>query len=211
MSRCCNDKADELQLFARQGRLLYVVLAVNATMFLIEFTAGWLADSTALLADSLDMLGDAVVYAVTLYALAASARTRAGVALLKGAVMALFGAVVLAEAAHKTMVGTTPDTGLMTGVGIAALLANALCFFLLFRHRVDDLNMRSAWLCSRNDLIGNLGVLLAAAAVYLTGSAWPDILTGVAVALLFLHSARQVLREAWTDWRNAGTGARRCA
>jgi len=208
MTHCCNDNADELLLRTRQGRLLYIVLAVNATMFLVEFTAGWLAGSTALLADSLDMFGDAAVYAVTLYALAASSRARAGVALFKGALMALFGCVVLIEAAHKTMAGTAPDVGLMTAIGIAALLANALCFVLLYRHRVDDLNMRSAWLCSRNDLIGNLGVLVAAVAVYLTGSALPDVLIGVAIAVLFLLSARQVLREAWTDWRRAGPGAR---
>lgn len=181
--------------------MLYLVLAVNAVMFVVEFGAGWLAQSTALLGDSLDMLGDASIYAVTLYALTASDRTRAGVALLKCLAMAMLGLAVLIEAARKAMVGATPDVGVMILVGAAALMANALCFALLFRHRADDLNMRSVWLCSRNDLISNLSVILAAGAVYATGSMWPDVAVGVSIAVLFLHSARQVLIEAWAEWQ----------
>lgn len=200
---CCNGKAEALaSLRSRQGRVLYIVLAVNAVMFAVEFTAGWLAQSTALLADSLDMLGDACVYAATLYALTASDRTRAAIAWLKGLAMAAFGLIVLIEAARKSVVGGTPDVSLMMVVGSAALLANGLCAALLFRHRGDDLNMRSVWLCSRNDLISNLSVLLAAGTVYATGMVWPDIVIGVAIALLFLHSARQVLKEAWVAWQS---------
>ncbi|MEX2480745.1 MAG: cation diffusion facilitator family transporter [Gammaproteobacteria bacterium] len=204
MNRCCNDKAGDLEfLRARQGRVLYLVLAINAVMFVVEFAAGWLAQSTALLADSLDMLGDASVYAVTLYALTASDRTRTRIAVLKGMAMAVFGLIVLIEAARKSIVGGMPDVSLMMLVGSGALLANALCAALLFRHRGDDLNMRSVWLCSRNDLISILSVLLAAGTVYATGMAWPDLVIGVAIALLFLHSARQILTEAWVEWQSA--------
>lgn len=202
MDHCCNDKADALALLrARQERVLYLVLAINAVMFVVEFVAGWLAQSTALLGDSLDMLGDASVYAVTLYALTASERTRAGIALFKGLAMAVLGLAVLIEAARKAVVGAMPDVGVMILVGAVALMANALCFALLFRHRADDLNMRSVWLCSRNDLISNTSVLLAAGAVYASGSMWPDVAIGVAIAMLFLHSARQVLAESRDEWR----------
>lgn len=203
MSGCCNDNAEALALLrARQGRVLYLVLGINATMFVVEFSAGWLAQSMALLGDSLDMLGDAAVYAVTLFALTASDRTRAGVALLKGLAMAVLGLIVLLEAGRKVMVGSSPDPAAMVSVGALALLANAWCFILLSRHRADDLNMRSVWLCSRNDLIGNVSVLLAAAAVHGSGAAWPDVVIGLATAALFLHSARRVLSEAWSAWRS---------
>lgn len=202
MSRCCNDKDDELvSLRARQGWALYLALVINGVMFLAEFAGGLLAESTALLGDSLDMLGDASVYAVTLYALSASARTRAGIAMLKGLAMAVFGVFVLIQAARHAVAGAIPDVGLMLKFGGAALIANLLCFALLYRHRSDDLNLHSAWLCSRNDLIGNLSVLVAAGTVYATGMVWPDIVVGTAIALLFLHSGQQVLLQAWAEWR----------
>jgi cation diffusion facilitator family transporter len=202
MDSCCENKADELAaLRARQSRVLYAVLAINAVMFVVEFVSGWLASSTALLGDSLDMLGDASVYAVTLYALAASERTRAGVAMFKALAMVLFGLVVIVEAVRKALLGIVPDFTLMAVVGSAALLANTVCFGLLWRHRGDDLNMRSTWLCSRNDLVANLSVVGAAGLVAVTGTFWPDLIVGVAIALLFLHSARQVLREALAQWR----------
>jgi len=205
MDNCCENKGNELAaLRERQGYVLVVVLVINLAMFFVEFVSGWLARSTALLGDSLDMLGDASVYAVTLYALHRSERTRAGVALLKGAAMALLGLVVITEAIRKSVLGIVPDAGLMGVVGFMALAANTTCFAMLYRHRSDDLNMRSTWLCSRNDLIANTSVLGAAALVMLTGTLWPDVLVGVGIALLFLHSARQVLTEAWRDWRHHG-------
>jgi len=205
MDDCCESKGNELAaLREHQGDVLVVVLAINLTMFFVEFISGWLAQSTALLGDSLDMLGDASIYAVTLYALHHSERTRTGVALLKGAAMALLGVVVIAEAIRKSVLGIVPDAGWMGAVGFIALAANSICFAVLYRHRSDDLNMRSTWLCSRNDLIANTSVLGAAALVVLTGTLWPDVLVGVGIALLFLHSARQVLVEAWRDWRHHG-------
>ncbi|MBA4742589.1 MAG: cation transporter [Azoarcus sp.] len=204
MDSCCENKAGELaQLRAKQSRVLYIALAINAVMFLVEFTAGWIASSTALLGDSLDMFGDASVYALTLFVLHRSARARAGAALFKGGFMLLFGLLVVGDALLKLMLQEVPAAGWMGAVGALALLANGYCFLLLYRHRADDLNMRSTWICSRNDLVANSSVIAAAGAVALTGSLWPDILVGLAIAALFLHSAKQVLREALQEWRTS--------
>ncbi|MBW8336479.1 cation diffusion facilitator family transporter [Pseudomonas stutzeri] len=202
MDSCCENKAGELaQLRAKQSRVLYIVLAVNAAMFLVEFIAGWIANSTALLGDSLDMFGDASVYALTLFVLHRSARARAGAALFKGGFMLLFGMLVVADALRKLVLQEVPAADWMGIIGALALLANGYCFMLLYRHRSDDLNMRSTWLCSRNDLVANSSVIAAAGLVALTNSLWPDILVGMAIAALFLHSAGQVFREAWVEWR----------
>lgn len=202
MDSCCENKAGELaQLREKQSRVLYIVLAINAIMFLVEFAAGWLVGSTALLGDSLDMLGDASVYALTLFVLHRSVRARAGAALAKGAFMLLFGAVVMADAVHKVYVNEVPVAEWMGLIGLVALIANSVCFFLLYAHRSDDLNMRSTWLCSRNDLVANSSVIVAAGLVAFTGSLWPDVIVGIAIAALFLHSAGQVIHEAWGEWR----------
>ncbi|SEP37465.1 cation diffusion facilitator family transporter [Pseudomonas sp. Snoq117.2] len=202
MDSCCENKASELaQLRSRQSRVLYIVLAINAVMFLVEFTAGWLAGSTALLGDSLDMFGDASVYALTLFVLNRSERARAGAALVKGGFMLLFGLVVIADAVRKLILQEAPLADWMGIVGLAALLANTYCFYLLYSHRADDLNMRSTWICSRNDLVANASVVVAAVLVAVSGSLWPDVLVGLAIAALFLHSARQVIREALKAWQ----------
>ena len=195
MRDCCDHQhADSLA--ARQAGVLRSVFAINAGMFVAEFGAGLLIGSTALLGDSLDMLGDALVYGFSLYALGRSRRWRNGAALLKGLVMAGFGLVVLTHALLQLAHGTAPMSGPMAAVAALALAANAICFALLYRYRAADLNMRSTWLCSRNDLIANAGVLIAAAAVHATGSGWPDILVGVAIAVLFLASSAGVLRAS---------------
>jgi Co/Zn/Cd efflux system component len=204
---CCEDKASELaQLRGRQSRVLYSVLAINAVMFLVEFAAGWLAGSTALLGDSLDMFGDASVYALTLFVLHRSDRARAGAALVKGGFMLLFGVLVITDAVRKVILQELPQADWMGTVGLVALLANTYCFYLLYSHRADDLNMRSTWICSRNDLVANTSVVLAAILVAVTGSLWPDVLVGLAIAALFLHSAWQVSREAYRAWRIASEG-----
>jgi Co/Zn/Cd efflux system component len=173
-----------------------VVLAVNAVMFLAELVAGLLAHSTALVSDSADMLGDAIVYGFSLYVIARGPVWQARAALLKTTVMAAFGAGVLVEVGTKLARSLTPDADLMAGIGLLALIANASVLAFLWRHRADDLNMRSVWLCSRNDVIANAGVLLAAGGVALTGSGWPDIAVGVAIAALFMTSAVDVGRAA---------------
>ncbi len=202
-AECCDSHS--LQAFARraeQRAVLKIVLAINAGLFIAELTAGFFAGSTALLGDSLDMLGDAMVYGFTLYVLERSERLRTQAALLKGAIMAAFGAIVVWQAVTKMVHPELPVVELMGLVGLAALAGNTVCFWLLYRHRSDDLNMRSTWLCSRNDLIANTAVIGAAVAVGATGTAWPDVLVGLAIAALFLNSAFAVLRESTARLRD---------
>ncbi len=197
MTSCCEDKGCEISAMrANHGRVLWVVLAINTAMFLIEGGAGWLAHSTSLLADALDMLGDALVYGFSLFVLSRSARWQAGAALTKGVFMLAFGFGVLGEAAYKVFIPVMPGVETMGIIGGLALAANLTCFFLLYRHRGDNLNMGSTWLCSRNDLIANVGVLLAAGSSSLWASRWPDILVGSIIAGLFLHSAIGILRQS---------------
>lgn len=197
MDECCDAK--NLEAFARraeQRMVLKIVLAINATLFFAELLAGFFAGSTALLGDSLDMLGDAMVYGFTLYVLERSERLRAQAALLKGAIMAAFGTIVVWQAVTKMLHPALPAVGVMGLVGLVALAGNGVCFWLLYRHRTDDLNMRSTWLCSRNDLIANVAVIGAAVAVGATRTAWADLLVGLAIAALFLSSAFTVLRDS---------------
>jgi len=140
-------------------------------MFLAEFVAGLLAGSVALLADSLDMLGDSLVYGFSLYVVNRSLQWKARAALAKAAVMAAFGLFVLAQLVYKLLHPALPIAEAMGLVGALALAANAVCFALLWRHRAEDINMRSVWLCSRNDILANVGVALAAGAVWMTQSA----------------------------------------
>lgn len=197
MKACCDQKLDELAtLKGKQVKVLKIVLAINAVMFVLEFTMGWISRSTALLGDSLDMLGDAFVYAMSLYVVGKHAKWGASVSILKGSIMALFGAGVILEAVRRFLAPGLPIASTMGAVGAIALLANATCAFLLLRHRNDNLNMRSTWLCSRNDVIANIGVLFAAGAVSITQSKYPDLIVGVAIALLVLKSAYHVLKDS---------------
>jgi cation diffusion facilitator family transporter len=197
MDDCCASKAHEITaLRDHYGHVLKVVLAINTVMFFLEFGGGLVARSTALLADSLDMLGDAMVYAVSLSVLQKGERWQARAALLKGLLMAGFGGTVLVEAVQKVSSGAVPTVSLMSTFGLLALLANTTCALMLLRFRTGELNMRSTWLCSRNDVIANLGVLLAAMGVALTNAAWPDILIGVSIASVFFHSSFGILRDS---------------
>jgi cation diffusion facilitator family transporter len=182
-------------------RVLWGVLAINATMFIVEGWAGYLARSTSLMADALDMFGDALVYGFSLFVLARSAKWQAGASLAKGFFMLVFGLCVLGEAAYKSIVPIMPSSEAMGIVGAIALLANLVCFAMLYRHRSDNLNMSSTWLCSRNDLIANVGVLLAAGAGFALQSRWPDIAVGAAIALLFASSAVAVLGQSARELR----------
>lgn len=202
MADCCNDKTCEIEaLRDRQSSILKIVLAINAVMFLLELTAGLLAGSVSLIADSLDMLGDALVYGFSIYVVARGARMKAKAALLKGGIMAAFGLFVFGQAVYKMVVPLVPVFEAIGIIGVLALAANSLCLLLLWRHRADDINMSSVWLCSRNDIIANVSVLCAAVGVWLTGSGWPDILVGLGLAALFLRSALFVLRGAKKELR----------
>jgi Co/Zn/Cd efflux system component len=204
MDDCCEAKAGELDAIrSRHGRVLGAVLAINAFMFIVEFGAGLVSVSSALLADSLDMLGDSFVYAFSLFVVHRSLAWHARAALLKGAIMALFGIAVLFEVALKLRTPIPPIVPTMAAIGMLALAANAICFSLLWRHRADGINLRSTWLCSRNDLIANTAVLAAAGGVAWSGSAWPDILVGLGIAALFLRTAAVVLRESVAELSRA--------
>jgi Co/Zn/Cd efflux system component len=176
--------------------VLWLVLAINAVMFLVELGAGILAGSVALQADSLDMLGDVLVYGFSLVVVGRSLRWRARAAQLKGAVMLVFGLAVLGQVALKIVGGAPPHPTIMSGTGALALLANLTCLGLLYRHRADDINMHSTWVCSRNDIIANTGVIIAGAGVALFGSIWPDVLVSLGIVTLFLRSAKNVLAAA---------------
>jgi cation diffusion facilitator family transporter len=170
-------------------------------MFLAEFSAGLLAGSTALLADSLDMLADAMVYALGLFALGRAAHWRARAALTSGMFQLALGLGVGVEAGVKLFVDGLPDTSTMGMFGVIALLVNSICFLLLSRYRDGDINLRATWICSRNDMLGNVGVLVAAGLVNWLGSMWPDIAIGLLIAALVVRSAVRVVREARGELR----------
>lgn len=202
MADCCNDKACEIEaLRDRQSSTLKTVLGINAVMFIVELTAGLLSGSVSLLADSLDMLGDALIYGFSIYVVARGARMKVIAAMFKGSIMAAFGFFVLGQAVYKIVFPQVPVFEAIGAIGLLALAANSICFVLLWRHRADDINMSSVWLCSRNDIVANVSVLFAAAGVWLTDSGWPDILVGLALAALILRSALFVLRETITELR----------
>jgi cation diffusion facilitator family transporter len=202
MDDCCVDKACAVaQLRERQATTLRLVLTANAGMFVVELVAGLLAGSVALLADSLDMLGDALVYGFSLYVVGRGPVWKAKAAVAKAALMALFGAFVLGQIVYKLVHPQVPSVEVMGVVGALALAVNGLCFVLLWRHRAEDINMRSVWLCSRNDLIANVGVLLTALAVWMAGSSWPDIVIGALICGIFFRSAFLVAREARLELR----------
>jgi Co/Zn/Cd efflux system component len=196
---CCSAKSRELERLAGQAdqrRVLRAVLAINAAMFVVEFAAGLIAGSAALMADSVDMAGDAFIYALSLYALSRGDRWKGGAALVKGIVILAFGIGIAVDIAIKIESGIPPSSTLMLVFGGIALVANLACLRLLWRFRAHDVNMASTFECSRNDVISNVGVLAAAVLVAATDSAWPDILVGGVIAILFLRSAARVIRAA---------------
>lgn len=196
---CCGSKASEIERLASQAeqrRVLVAVLAINATMFVLEFGAGIIAGSTALMADAADMLGDALVYALSLYALTRSVRWKAGAALFKGLFILGLGVGIVVNIVAKIQSGVPPSSTLMLAFGALALAANLMCLRLLWRFRAMDVNMSSTFECSRNDVISNVGVLIAALLVALMDSPWPDIVIGSAMAVLFMRSALRVIADA---------------
>jgi Co/Zn/Cd efflux system component len=188
---------------ARLRRVLFIALVINGGMFGVEISAGLAAQSVALQADALDFLGDAATYGITLFVLAMSLRWRAAAALLKGVSMGLFGVFVLGAALYHTIGGTLPGAGIMGSVGFAALIANVICALMLIGFREGDANMRSVWLCSRNDAIGNVAVMAAAAGVFATDTGWPDVGVAALMATLAFTSSWQVIRQALRELRAA--------
>jgi Co/Zn/Cd efflux system component len=183
--------------------VLWAVLAINAAMFAVEIGAGMLAGSASLQADALDFLGDAANYGLSLFVVGKALRYRSGAAIAKGATMGAFGIWVLAMALWHAWHGTLPHATTMGAVGLAALAANAASFAFLWRYRGGDSNMRSAWICTRNDVLGNVAVLLAAIGVFGTGTGWPDTIVALIMAGLALQGSWIVLRQATYEWRSS--------
>jgi Co/Zn/Cd efflux system component len=182
-------------------RVLWAVLLVNAAMFAVEVGAGFAAGSASLQADALDFLGDTANYAISLLVVGMALRYRASAALAKGATMAAFGLWVIGTVIWHSLQGTLPSAFTMGAVGIAALAANAASFGLLWVYRNEDANMRSAWICTRNDVLGNIAVLLAAAGVFGTGTGWPDVIVASIMAALAIQGAALVIQQASGELR----------
>jgi Co/Zn/Cd efflux system component len=176
-------------------------LAINAVMFAVEIGAGLTAGSASLQADALDFLGDTANYAISLLVVGMALRYRAIAALAKGSTMGVFGLWVIGVTAWHAWHGTVPQAVTMGAVGLAALIANIASFALLWRHRGGDANMQSAWICTRNDVLGNLAVLLAALGVFGTGTGWPDLIVAAIMAALALQGAAVVARQAVGELR----------
>jgi Co/Zn/Cd efflux system component len=198
MIDCCENKAGALEhLRERQSATLKTVLGINAVMFIVVLAAGLHASSAALLADSLDNLGDALTYALSLYAVGRSDRTKGAVSLFKAVLILAAALFVIWQIGYKLVHPSVPLFGTMGLIGVLALAANATCLTLLRKHRQEDVNMASVWECSRNDIAANIAVLLAAGAVWFFGSGWPDVIIGSLLALLFLLSAVRVFRASF--------------
>jgi Co/Zn/Cd efflux system component len=187
----------------RYRRALWAVLVINAAMFAVEIGAGVLAGSASLQADALDFMGDSANYAISLLVVGMALRYRALAAFAKGTSMGLFGIWVLGVAAWHAWHGTLPHAFTMGAVGFSALAANVASFGLLWRFRGGDANMRSAWICTRNDVLGNLAVLLAALGVFGTGTGWPDIVVAAVMATLALQGAWIVLQQSLAELRQS--------
>jgi len=203
MACSCHCDAAPAAAVGAYRRVLWVVIAINAAMFVVEMTGGLIAGSVSLQADALDFLGDSLTYAISLAVLSMSLRWRAGAALFKGASMGLFGLWVIGNTAYHALFPGLPSAPIMGGIGFAALIANVASAVLLYRHRQGDANMRSVWLCSRNDAISNIAVIVAASGVWATATGWPDLIVGGIMAALALSSSYQVIRQAKGEWELA--------
>lgn len=206
MSAHCHDPAcstASASTSPRYRRVLWAALAINLTLFGVEVLAGLAAGSVSLLADAVDFFGDAANYGVSLLVLGMAAAVRARAALFKGLCMAGFGVFVIVRALWSLQAGVVPEPITMGAVGLLALVANVCVAAMLYAWREGDANMRSVWLCSRNDAIGNLAVMAAALGVFGTGSAWPDLLVAAVMAGLALAAARSVIGQAWQELRQS--------
>jgi len=200
---CCNQEPKFDGMSRGFRRALWAVIAVNAAMFMVETIAGALSGSQALQADALDFLGDTFTYGISLFVLGMSLRVRATAALVKGVSLGVMGLWVIGSTAYQVLVLGLPSAEVMGAVGFLALSANLLSVLVLMRYKDGDANVRSVWLCSRNDAIGNVAVMGAAAGVYLTGTAWPDLVVATLMAGLFLWSSLRIVEQALEERRRA--------
>ncbi len=179
-----------------QKRVLYWLLAINAVMFAVEISLGWIAESTAVIADSIDMLADAIVYGIGLYAVGRAASDKAKAAMMSGYFQAALGSLILFDILRRIIYGSEPVSTLMMGVGVAALLANVICLILIHKHKDGEVHMRASWIFSTNDVIANLGVIIGGLLVWWLNSRWPDIIIGIFISVVILRGARLILSEA---------------
>jgi Co/Zn/Cd efflux system component len=198
---CCGHDVKFDGLSADYKRRLWAVIAINAAMFAVELGAGALAGSQALQADALDFLADSMTYGMSLAVIGLSLHTRAVAALVKAASLTAMALWVLGSTAYHVLVLGVPRAEVMGAIGLLALAANVGSVLILLRYKDGDANVRSVWLCSRNDAIGNIAVMLAAAAVFATGTRWPDLIVAALMAALFLTSSLQILRQSLRQMR----------
>ena len=201
MSGCCGHDAKFDGLSDDYKRRLWIVIALNATMFVVEMTAGHLAKSQALQADALDFLGDALTYGISLAVIGASVQARTNAALAKGFSLLLMGLWVFGSTIYRVFYVGVPEAEIMGVIGFLALLTNSASVLLLVRYKDGDANVRSVWLCSRNDAIGNVAVMFAALGVWGTAAGWPDLMVATVMAGLFLSSSFQIVRQALAERR----------
>ena len=206
MSGCCDNTVKFDGLSADYKRRLWVVIAINAAMFAVEMIAGHMAGSQALQADALDFFGDAVTYGLSLAVIGAPLTVRATAALVKGISLMVMGGWVLGSTVYHVLILGVPRAEIMGAVALLALAANMASVLILARYKDGDANVRSVWLCSRNDAIGNLAVVIAALGVWGTASGWPDLVVAAAMAALFLNSALQILRQGLSEYRAGRQG-----
>jgi cation diffusion facilitator family transporter len=192
MSDCCGVDAQD----KAQRTLLWTVLTLNGGMFFVEFIAGWLAQSSGLMADSLDMFADAMVYMVGLYAVGKAIQYKAKAALLNGCLQLLLAGLIMLDVLQRFIFGSEPQTQVMLWVSLMALAVNLFCFILLSRYRSGDINMRASWICSRNDMIANVGVMISAVLVAWLDSAIPDLVIATIIALVIVQSSMKIVKEA---------------
>ncbi|UWR14295.1 cation transporter [Sulfitobacter sp. M368] len=201
MSGCCGHDVKFEGVSDDYKRRLWIVIALNATMFGVEMTAGHVAKSQALQADALDFLGDALTYGISLAVIGASIRARTNAALAKGLSLLLMGLWVFGATVYRVFYVGVPEAEIMGLVGFFALLTNLASVLLLVRYKDGDANVRSVWLCSRNDAIGNVAVMFAALWVWGTATGWPDLIVATIMAGLFLSSSFQIVRQALAERR----------
>ena len=189
---CCSIEVDS----AEQARILWIVLGINAAMFVAEFVAGLIAQSTGLIADSLDMLADAAVYGVSLYAVGRSAGLKRRAAMLSGVLQVMLALSVAGEILRRTIVGSEPEPTFMIGVSLIALVANVICLALIAKHRDGEVHMRASWVFSKNDVIANVGVIAAGGLVLLLDEHWPDLVIGSLIVIVVFRGGISILADA---------------
>jgi Co/Zn/Cd efflux system component len=197
---CCGSNVKFEGLSSDYRRRLWLVIGINAAMFIIEMTAGVLSRSQALQADALDFLGDTLTYGISLAVIGMSLRARATAALFKGLSLTLMGLWIFGSTAYHVLVLGLPRAEIMGAIGFLALAANVTSVLILLKYKDGDANVRSVWLCSRNDAIGNVAVVIAAAGVWGTATAWPDLIVAAIMAGLFVYSSVRILRQAWLEF-----------